>query len=267
MALQTKVFRVDETHQYFDDNGLEYMSVSRLLNMISPVFNRDLMATMSAKKKGVSKESLLKEWDEKTTSAQVHGTRIHDALENYILNAEISKENADLEFLIKTVCSSYNEYYRRLPEEILYNEEFRLAGASDLILLCSNHKSSKFDIEDFKTNVSKGIQFYDPYGKNLLHPLEHLEACNYNKYALQLSFYAYMMEKMTGKKLRKMNILFIPPENTLAWRRIPVPYMKLEVEAILNFYKGSILKAVMGSRKPAQKIETQTVAEMPNFDM
>lgn len=240
-VIQTFVTRRDDTHQYFDQNGLEYMSVSRFLDFVKPYFDRELMLSLSAKKHGKTVEELDLEWKGKATKAQVHGTRIHNAIEHYLLHATIEPGNEDLEFLIKTVCSSYNEYYRVMPEEIIFSSEYRIAGASDLVLKCTKSGTGQFDIEDFKTNVAKGIQFYSGYQKKMLHPIEHLEDCNFVHYSFQLSLYAYMVEKLTGWKLRKMNILFIPPENMLAWKRIPVMYMKTDVENCLNFYKQSIV--------------------------
>lgn len=240
--IQTFVTRKEETHQYFDQNGLEYMSVSRFLDFITPFFDRQLMLSLSAKKQGKTIEELDLEWKASAYKAQQHGTRIHNAIERYLLTAKIDAGNEDLEFLIKTICSSYNEYYRVMPEEIIYSPEFRIAGASDLVLRCKSSANGYFDIEDFKTNVSKGIEFYSKYGKRMLHPIEHLEDCNFVKYSFQLSLYAYMVEKITGWKLRRMNIVFIPPENILAWKRIPVMYMKTDVENCLNFYKGAILE-------------------------
>jgi hypothetical protein len=92
--------------------------------------------------------------------------------------------------------------------------------------------------------MSKGIVTFDKYGKHLLHPMEHMESCNFNTYALQLSFYAFMLERMTGRKVRQMHITFIPPNNYMNWKKIPVPYLKTDVINILNFYKSSILNKV-----------------------
>jgi hypothetical protein len=274
MPIQNFVYRTEETHQYFDQIGLEYMSVSKFLEMLCPKFDTEMMAAASAKKRGVTKEVILQEWRAKAKTAQDHGNRIHNALEKYLLTTQIDEANKDLVDIIKTICSSYSGYYRVMPEEMLYDVEHRIAGTSDLVLMVTNSAKGKFDIEDFKTNVSKGIQFYDQYGKSMLHPLEHFENCNYNKYAMQLSIYAYMVEKLTGKKLRKMNILFIPPDNLLSWRRIPVPYMKKEVEAALSFYKNAIAehldkKVKMPKLEPTtpqqEVIDSQSV--MPNFDL
>jgi hypothetical protein len=63
--------------------------------------------------------------------------------------------------------------------------------------------------------------------------LSHLSDCSYNAYAIQLSFYAYMYQLRTGKKLRELKILWWNRE-TMDFDRVPLPYMKYEVLEILK---------------------------------
>ena len=55
------------------------------------------------------------------------------------------------------------------------------------------NENGLFDINDYKTN--KVINFYSQYAKKLLPPMDHLDDCQYNIYALQLSIYAYFYEQ------------------------------------------------------------------------
>jgi len=100
------------------------------------------------------------------------------------------------------------------------------------------------DFYDYKTNLSQGIR-YDSIGWNknpikhynrfMFSPLNHLEDCNYNKYAMQLSSYAYMAEITYGVKVGKLFIIFIWLDGTkYKYKFIPVPYMRMEAAAIFQ---------------------------------
>lgn len=100
------------------------------------------------------------------------------------------------------------------------------------------------DIDDYKTN--KEIELENPFQK-MKEPISHLDDCNYNHYALQISLYAYMLEqkgykigtlsithhdiKKKGMK-KKLNDL-VGTENK---RVIFVPYLKDEIEKMILFY-------------------------------
>ena len=70
----------------------------------------------------------------------------------------------------------------------------------------------------------------------MLDPVSHLEDCNYNKYCLQLSSYAYLDEIEHGYHPGQLRIIFIPPTDTTKWNVIPVPYMRAEVKALFEWH-------------------------------
>ena len=84
-------------------------------------------------------------------------------------------------------------------------------------------------------NTNKVINYYSPYGNKLLKPVNFLDDCQYNLYALQLSIYAYFYEVETGKRCRQMRLLYYD-RILKKFQIIPVPYMKMEAIAILENY-------------------------------
>jgi hypothetical protein len=224
-----------ESHRYFDKDGREYLSVSKFIGMFKKPFDTDRMSKLSAKKYGVSQAEILRRWEKKKNMAIDHGNRIHDALERFDKTTTIKPENEDLRPTILSISKMYSTYYRRVSEAVLYDTESLVAGTTDKIMQCTSHPKSVVDLDDYKTNLSKGIQFKSDYNDYLLGPLAHLQECNYNTYALQLSIYAYLYQKKSGKNIGMLNILFIPPDDHLSFRRIPVPYMKAEVEAMFEY--------------------------------
>jgi len=234
-----KIYLKEDTHQYFDTDGNEYQSVSSFLSSFSKKFDKEKMSRLSAAKKGVSQEELLAEWDATTKKAIDHGNRIHDNLEMFMKTTTVKDQ--DLLPLAKSIASEYSKYHRTFQEEIIWNEEYRLAGKTDNRFQHTSSKNSVISFGDFKTNLSKGIEYENKYGQYMLGPLSHLQDCNYNKYSLQLSLYAYMYQVATGCNIGSLHILYIPPDNFLNWKKIPVPYLKYEVEAALQYKKQNAI--------------------------
>lgn len=225
------------SHTYQNSKGEQYLSVSKFLGLLSEKFE-DTPAYQRAD------ELTRLQWKEKGRAAANHGTTIHNALELYSQTGQILSENAFMEEAIKSITSEYKDYHQSHDEICLYNNEYRVAGTADKICLLSNRKDSEVDIADFKTNISKGIQFHNDYKKRLFHPLDHLQDCNFVKYSLQLSLYAYFFEQLTGRKVRKMWIHFIPPHDLTKHYKIPVMYLKNDVRLILEYYKPQIMNIV-----------------------
>jgi len=242
----TITFKPD-THQYFDKDGNEYQSVTRVLKKLQVPFDRQGRSLMMAKgiaaQTGVSVEQaqkqLLSEWDAKRDSASDRGTSIHGRLENYLKHGKIDQElNLAIEYLKTLIVPTYRYY----SEIILYDQATKIAGQTDLVIQRQKSTNSLYDFYDYKTNESKGIEFdsinrkdleWKHYNKNFLAPLDHLEDCNYHTYALQLSIYACLAQVTYGIKIGRLAIIFIG--NNMQVTVFPVPYMKFEALMVLDY--------------------------------
>jgi hypothetical protein len=224
------------SHTYQDSLGRQYLSVSKLLGLLSEKFE-DTPAYARAS------DETRAQWKEKGRAAANHGTAIHNALELYSQTGQILAENAHMAEAIKSISAEYKDYHQNHDEICLYNNDYRVAGTADKICLLSNRKDSEFDIADFKTNTT-GLKFYSDYKKRMYAPVDHLHDCTFTKYCLQLSIYAYFFEQLTGRKLRKMHVHYIPPHDLTKHYKIPVTYMKNDVQLILEAYKSQILQIV-----------------------
>lgn len=256
--LQQYVSLRKEDHTYWDLDGRQYVSVSRVLDNVQEKFDVEKKSRDCAGKGkyvGMSQEQVKKAWSDNSSSACDHGTRIHEALERYTTHFDILPEDNDLEPMIKSVCADYNGYKRVYNEAVLYHPEYMIAGTADKVLQL-NTRDSFVDLADYKTNIKKKIQFYSEYNKFMLGPVSHLSDCNYNRYSLQLSIYALMCEHLTKGKVRTMWIRYIPADNFLNHVRIPVSYMREEAIAVMEYYVN----------KP--KVESKSfLPEIPNFDL
>jgi CRISPR/Cas system-associated exonuclease Cas4 (RecB family) len=252
---------VEDTHQYFNKLDQELQSVTRVIGKVKPVFERDKLSSIMGKKladeKGVSPEEgkriILQQWEDKRKSAEDRGNWIHNNLEKYLLTGNVDVElNGVVDQLKRILAGSY----KYIPEALIYSMDHMVAGQSDLVIQRQNsRKSPVIDFFDYKTNEANGIQ-YDSikikengdimhYNRYMLSPFDYLEDCNFNHYSLQLSIYAYMSEITWGIKVGKLAILYI--DLNLKMHVIPVPYMRLEAKALLEY--NSSLKPLPQTKK------------------
>lgn len=214
-----------EKHTYTNPETKErYISVSQLLKLYKEPFKKDFLAEKVAKKEKVSKQEILDRWDKANKDACDKGTNIHSILENYIKNDIV--EDRELITELEKVFSK--RFYRKINSEfIVYSDEHKVAGMSDCI---AEVDELHFDVLDFKTN--KKFNFENKYGEYLKPPLNNLQHCQYNEYGLQLSLYAYLYSKHTGKKLRKIEIFYYDGK----FKSIPIPYLYWDIVVLLKHY-------------------------------
>ncbi|WP_276979149.1 PD-(D/E)XK nuclease family protein [Flavobacterium filum] len=206
-----------EDHSYTDEHGNDYISVTTLIRKYSNEF--DPMGEITRRyafKHGMTVEQVREIWQEKANVSLVRGKAIHKVLEDY-MNTGICDVEHDV---IINQIKALKIAGRKSCEVMLYNEKYRLAGIADLII-------NGNEVYDYKTN--KSFNFSNKYNQKLQAPLDHLDDCEYNKYALQLSLYGYMVGNV-----KKLAILWIDHDSNVEY--IPVPYMKQEAEYLLQHY-------------------------------
>ena len=197
-----------------------------------------------------TKDTILKIWKDKSDYAKRVGTGYHKFKEDSLI-----KESRDLGKSIYTQREEkgikYSFDLSKLesgiyPEMILYDHEHLITGTSDIVIIDGKY----IDIEDHKTSeeiTTKGTAYFRPElgrktVKMLMTPLSHLEDINYNHYALQLSGYAYMLERYgyTPRKLQINHVIFENKDLGIVKEVIPyqMPYLKKEVIAMFKHFKN-----------------------------
>jgi ATP-dependent exoDNAse (exonuclease V) beta subunit len=224
------VFFNKEQHSYTNSEGEKYISVTTLLSEYKNKFDTEKHATRVALKEGVTKEFVIQLWEDITKTATDKGTEIHKALEDYITKVEATCDKH------RDLCRSYDDivynnidkHTEVLSEKLLYNDEYKVAGTADLIY---DH-DKYFTIGDFKTN--KKFNFSSKYNEYFNEPLSHLNYSEFNSYALQLSLYAFMYEKLSGKRCRKIVIFYLEQDKFIP---IHCNYLKSDIINLLKHYK------------------------------
>ena len=197
-----------------------------------------------------TKEEIKQEYDKKRTEACEKGTAYHLMRENQWYEKPKMKITEYIDSDIEFECEKHNWDLNRenviLPEYLIYfstpDMVISLAGQIDLLVKQGNN----LFVLDYKSNA-KGIiskAFYDKKArstKKMYYPIHHLEDTTFNHYALQLSFYAYMLQlKNPDFNIKQLTLLHNAGEGET---KINVPYYKNEVRSLLiDMHKKAKLK-------------------------
>lgn len=237
---------IPETHTYQlkEKPEIKFTSVSKLIEQVKPKFDADYWSEKKAKERGITKEEILKEWDDIKRTALEKGTKYHKEFEQKLLQGKKTHPSIEQEG-IKQAHDLTNLSPGIHPELIIYNLRYGIVGTADIVEL---YDDKSFIIEDHKTSRKiefKGFMKYDPKYKEkrevkMLSPLQHLGDVEGIHYTLQLSLYAWMLEQFgyTCKSLIIHHVIFDEYDEPCNIVDYPLTYMKKEVVNLLNWYKN-----------------------------
>ena len=203
------------------------------------------------------RQAILDAWDEENRKSCERGTKIHADFENSFYNKKKDIDISKFEIGGKFVCEKgrteldlengiYPEY---LISRISEDGKLRIAGQIDLLV----KKGNKISIADFKTNKKiETKSFFNQKTKQstkMKFPLNNLDDVNYWHYCLQLSTYAWMLQKYNPEFIID-DLVMIHIDHSDNMTIYHLPYLKDEVIKMLtHFKKESILKANREKRK------------------
>lgn len=203
-------------------------------------------------------QNILDQWDEENRKSCERGTKIHADLEHSFYKKKKDIDISKFEIGGKFVCEKdrteldlengiYPEY---LISRISEDGKLRIAGQIDLLV----KKGNKLTIGDFKTNKKiETKSFFDSKTRTsvkMKFPLNDLEDCNYYHYCLQLSTYAWMLQKY-NPEFEIEDLVLIHFDHSDNMTVYHLPYLKNEVVKMLShFKKETTLKANREKRKP-----------------
>ena len=248
---ESEVYLEPIEHKYIHRvTGKKYTSVTTTLSSIEPHFDAEGVASAivgqadNVKQEryiGMSKQEILDYWQLLNDEANIYGTMVHDLVEKYLLKNNKFYFPSD-PFEAKVVegfnALQIDEGQAIWPERILFAEQYELAGMSDLII---DIDEVFFDVLDHKTN--RVFNFFNPYGYETLHkPFDHLQACQWSIYTLQLSVYAYMYELEFPKRKCRQIIVLYWDKTKEVFEKIHIMYLKHEAKKLIELHHYNIMK-------------------------
>ena len=192
-------------------------------------------------------QAILDSWDEENRKSCERGTKIHADFENSFYkkkkNIDISKFQIGGKFECRKDYTDLDLENAVYPEYLIHrvspDGKLCIAGQIDLLV----KKGNNIIVGDYKTNKEIKIKsFFDSKTKSsvkMKFPLNNLDDTNYWHYCLQLSTYAWMLQKLNPdfviEDLVKSHI-----DHKDKMTIYHLPYLKNEVEKMLAFYKKQV---------------------------
>jgi len=184
-----------EAHVYTYDGKIMYGTTSLLDKRFIKQFDSDYWSKKKAAERGVDQSVVLGEWDAKRDRSCDLGHMVHDYIENfYELNStQLPPDEEAVERIEKwhAIYESRLNQLESIGSEIrVFSKKWNIAGMIDKLYLFQN----AIIIGDWKTNKQIKTDKDFAFDK-LLSPFDKYKANEINKYSLQLSIYALILEE------------------------------------------------------------------------
>jgi hypothetical protein len=201
---QDPAFTFDERRHLYHYDGQPLDSVSTVRKALSVPFDKHRIAGYVARKRGVTKTTVLAEWEYKRDRASIRGTLVHDAIEAFLGSGVMPNvpeahglEPDELWDVVLRLQRFQNwattnlRGLRVLGTEVrVYSLTLRMAGTLDT--LC--WRDGYLYVGDWKTNATFGTGTPgEKVYENLLPPLAHLPDVALTTYSAQVSLYRLML--------------------------------------------------------------------------
>ena len=211
------------------------------------VFKKEMLETLSIEEDVFEKEkeSILSKWDEKREKSCIRGTKLHKDYELKTLGKEFGWTK---DYDIPVLFSSFKldtsnkivpgQYV--LPEllvsRISDDGMLRIAGQADLVIV----DGEEFIIMDYKSNEEiKTKSYYDRSkrkSERMHYPLNNIQDSNYWHYTLQLSLYAWIIEK-NNPHMKCKGLYLLHHDHQDKKTTYKLDYLKNDVVRMLVHYR------------------------------
>jgi ATP-dependent exoDNAse (exonuclease V) beta subunit len=201
-----------EDHSYvsLEEDDINWISVTTLVSQFKEPFDAKAISEKVSKNKkskwyGMKPKEIQDAWNAESERALELGTFYHNQREYDLCSlASIEKEGIPLPVYspIEKEGIKYAPDPKLTdgvyPEHMVYLKSAGICGQSDLVEVVNG----KVNIIDYKTNKEIKTESYvnwEGISKKMLHPVNSLDDCSFNHYALQLSIYMYIILKHNPK--------------------------------------------------------------------
>jgi hypothetical protein len=188
------------------DENINWISVTSVISLFKKEFDKEAQALKSSKNKrskwyGLTPKEIMEIWDKSNSVAIELGSWYHNQREEDLLSCStIRRLGIDLNIVkpiedngIK-VAPDQNLTPGIYPEHMVFLKSAGICGQADRVEVVQD----VIDIYDYKTNKEIKTQSFTNWegvSEKMLHPIDHLDDCNFIHYAIQLSIYLYIMIK------------------------------------------------------------------------
>jgi ATP-dependent exoDNAse (exonuclease V) beta subunit len=229
-----------KTHKY-KVNKKTLISVTQFVHLFFKPFDKKIAKYVAASRKLKGEDVTAKDVRAEWNKSAEDGTAVHEEIQKFILrqlefkDVKLPKAMKGVEYFVKDVAPAM---LKCTPEMMLYDTEYGIAGTTDLVVFQLRGNLMVVHIIDWKTN--KDIKMWG--SRKGTHELtKHLDDCHLEQYTLQLSVYAWLLQRQYNVIIDELKIVHLTDTGVNVHI---VPYKKSLVEAMLEWYKQSKKKSI-----------------------
>jgi hypothetical protein len=198
-----------QDHKYTSikkEDERDWISATSFIGNFKQPFDADAIAAKSSRKKnskwyGMTPDDIKAAWKAEALRATTLGTWYHNCRERDLCELETIERTGVTVPIVKPIEIEGVKYSPEqklsdgvYPEHLVYLKSAGICGQSDLVEVING----QVHITDYKTNKeikTEGFTNWEGITTRMLPPVAHLDDCNLNHYALQLSLYMFMILK------------------------------------------------------------------------
>lgn len=246
----------EQGHTYHCDDQGAFRSVTGILSLLQPKKDWDKIAAAYAKKNNIPVEEVKQMWQHEKDISLHRGTKFHASREREDLSLPFAAVfSADTMVSLEVVAPCIVDGVKLgqeqklkegvYPELLVWLNSIKVAGQVDRAEIYDNN----INIIDYKTNKKMEIEGWkNRFGmsEKMLAPCGHLDNTDYWKYALQLNFYAYMIQRHNptlgiGKLILRHVLFEKDAQEPHGHKDYEVPNLQKEIFAIVTHIKNKKL--------------------------
>jgi ATP-dependent exoDNAse (exonuclease V) beta subunit len=237
----------EENHEYTVMGKKGYTSVTTFVHkhfahfdnesIVKNILSSRRMTDPEYKYYGMTRETILADWETNRNSAAEAGTKLHYDIECYF--NLINNPNDSVEFqYFKDFVRDFPELTPYRTEWTVYYEEYRISGSIDMVF---ENPDGTIQIYDWKR--TKGLE-YEAFGnKRAITPcISSFPDTNFWHYSIQLNMYKRILEAKYGKKVTGLYLVCLHPLNApKTYERVEVPFLDNDISQLLIWWKETHL--------------------------
>jgi hypothetical protein len=223
-----------DEHIYQIDGNPNTISGTTFIHKFFPDFDGPKIAPFVAKKRGITADEVLREWEIEGQKSADLGTELHSDIEQYFDNKKTNDKKEFQHFL---------ELFKKIENLELYRTEWRifddilmLAGTADTIFRKKDGTFVIFDWKRSKEIKERGFpDFYTKETQKGIGVCEDIEDCNHQHYCLQLNLYKRILEEhyFGDGQVSEMYFVQLHP-NFETYKLYKVPNMQNKINEMYN---------------------------------
>lgn len=228
----------EKTHIYTINKKRNYTSVTTFIHSLFEKFDSDKVINniingknyKTSKYFNKTRDEIKDMWEINRKDAAEKGTKLHLDIENYYNNISVNNNSIEYTYFKNFLKENDLKPYR--TEWKVWDEDYKITGTIDMVYENSDNTLMIYDWKRSKQIIRN--KPYETYSK--IDCISHIPDLNFWHYSLQLNMYKYILESKYNKKITKMCLVCLYPEND-NYILIDVPELSEEISELLELNK------------------------------